>query len=264
MRTWLIFALLAVALASASTAAAQRRRPRVNVAEVREALGSTDAAQVREAIETVGLSGSGQLVAPLADRIRRGLTAELLELAMDTLTILANPEAGPILFELATHRRADVRLKAVEAIIACEPQAADRVLVAALSDSDPRIRARAALGLGQLGARSATGSLFVAMDRGVMEAGQAIGQVASEGDVDRLLGYLGRFPFDALAPAFMEVLARDDLPEAAKLTVVARLAELATPEVKTFLEDFVASLPDGRRHDRIRQAAEAAILRIVS
>lgn len=236
----------------------------VSIAEATAHLQTNDPARIQTGIEALGLSGSARAVGPLSDRIRRGLPPELLDAALDTLAVLARPEAGPILFELSTHRRPEVRLKAIQAIAASKPRGADRALVTALSDLDPEVRSAAALGLGAVEARGSIDRLFHALDRGVTDASTSIGQLAGPSDIDRLLGYLGRIPFDALTPALNELLARRDVPSPKKLEVIARLQELATPEAKTFLEDFVASLPEPRRGrpDPVRQAAEDAILRI--
>ena len=225
-------------------------------------LSAGDAAQIRAGIENLGLLGSPRAVDPLAARIRRGLPAALLEAALDTLTVLGREEAGPVLFELTSHRRSEVRAKAIEGIIACRPRGADRALATALNDSEPRVRAAAALGLGQLGARTELDSLFLASDRGVGEASTALGQLAQAADVARILAYIGRVPLDLVSPALNEVLARRDLPERNKLDVIAELQELATGEAKTFLRDFVASLPQNATTQSLRHAAEDAILRI--
>lgn len=261
MRNVILCALLsALPLALPGAAAAQGLR----LSEATELLGSSDRDEVRTGIEALGLLGNARAVPPLAERIRRGLPPDLLEVALDTLTVLARPEAGPILFELTSHRRAEVRLRAVQAIVAANPRGADRALVTALSDMDPRVRAAAALGLGEIGARGSIDRLFHALDRGIMEASTSIGQLATPAEVERLLGYLGQLPFGAITPALNEVLARNDMSERTKLDVIARLQELATPEAKQFLSDFVASLPEPRRgrRDAIREAAEDAIARI--
>ena len=260
-RTIVACAVLSV-LSTTSVATAQQ----VSLAEATEHLESSDPDRIRTGIEALGLVGNARAVPPLADRIRRGLPPELLDAALDTLTVLARPEAGPVLFELSTHRRPEVRLKAILGIVASEPRGADRALVTALSDLDPDVRSAAAIGLGQVGARTSIDSLFHALDRGITEAATSIGQLATPEEVARLLEYLGRVPFDALSPALNEVLARRDVPERTKLEIIARLQELATPEAKTFLQDFVASLPEPRRGrtDPVRQAAEEAILRIAN
>ncbi len=225
------------------------------------ALSSTNAAEVRGGLEQLGLLGSARAVGPIGDRIRRGLPADLLGVAVDTLMILGRPEAGPVLFELMNHRRADIRARAVLAIVACRPRGAERMLVEGLSDTDPAVRGAAAQGLGAIGARGSVDALFHAMERRVPEAAMAIAQVARAGDVGRFLETLGHVPFDGVTAALSEMLHRADLAAGAKLSIIHRLTELATPEVRQFLEDLVANADENVPQNVLR-AAQDAIPRI--
>ncbi len=204
-------------------------------------LASSDKSQVEAGIQSLGLIGKPEVVAPLADRIRRGLPPELIETAILTLMTLGEPSAGPVLYDLAAHRRPEVRLRAIEAIAALKPAGAEAELVSALSDSDERVRTAAAIGLGEIGARGAFETLFHALDRGNMAASQAIGKVVEPAQATRLLKYLGKIPFYSLGPALGEVIRRADVAEDAKLAVIAALQEAATPEVKGFLGDLMAT-----------------------
>jgi HEAT repeat protein len=255
----LLITVALTALASPSASA----QGQVSLAEAKKKLNSSEAETIRSGIEAIGLLGTPRGIGPLSERIRQGLPPELLSAALDTLSVLGHRRAGPILFELAQHRRASVRAKAVQAIAASEPKGAARALQNALADSEAAVRSAAALGLGKLGATDALDSLFVALDRGVVEAATALGQLVRAKEVDRLLGYLGELPLNTLTPALSEVLARDDLKNEVKLEVIARLGEMATPGVKRFLQDYVASLPPKTRgRDPVRKAAEDAIVRI--
>ena len=211
------------------------------VAQARQLMASSKREEVEAGIQSLGLLGGAAAVAPLQERIRQGLPPELLEAAIVTLMALSQPEAGPVLFELTTHRRPEIRLRAIEALVATAPPGADSTLTTALSDSDPKVRAAAATGLGELKAVGSLEKLFLSLDRGNMEASGAIGKVLAPGDVRRLLGYLGQIPFHSLAAALGEVLKRKDVPESAKLEIVARLEDTGTREVKTYLADLVAS-----------------------
>jgi HEAT repeat protein len=253
--------VVAASLGLLGVAAPARAQRSAEVNEAIERLGSERREEVRAGLETLGVAGSPRAVRPIAERIRRGLPPDLLDMAVSTLTILGRPEAGPVLFDLTRHRRAEVRLEAVRAIAATRPRGAERVLVEALSDTDPAVRGAAAEGLGALGATGGLDALFHAFERRVPEAAMAIGQLARPADVERFLEHLGRVPFDGIAPALSEMLHRDDLADRAKLAIVHRLTELATPEVRRFLEDFVASLEPGDR-SQVRRAAEDAIPRI--
>lgn len=221
-----------------------------------ELVQSSDADAIQLGLETLGARGEARAVAPIAARIRSGLPGELTLFAVTTLAVLERPEAGPVLIELLSHRRPDVRQAAVEAIAATKPRRGGEALVRALDDMAPAVRSAAALGLGQLGHRAAIDTLFTALERDVLEAAQAIGQLATPQHMDRLFTFVGRMPFDVLTPAFNEIFARRDFAERAKVDLVGRLAELATPQVKTYLTELADQLPDGRVKDAATDAAE--------
>jgi len=243
-----ITALVLLALSSGLTTHAQAQRGSnsagMRVADAAHLLDSHDPDEIRMGIENLGLSGRATAIPPLTARIERGLPRPLLEAAVETLGVLANPAAGPILFRLADHRVPSVRLAALQAIVSCRPRGADAALIAALGDLDPRVRGAAAIGLGELGASGSLDALFHAFDRGVIESVTSIGQLADAAATDRLLGYLERVPLDSINPGLNEIFARADVSNAIKLRIVGRLGELATPEVRTYLSDLSAALPD--------------------
>ncbi|MBX7194483.1 MAG: HEAT repeat domain-containing protein [Sandaracinaceae bacterium] len=247
-------ALSCVPLVS-STASAQE----LTLEQASALLDSSSPDEVRMGIESMGLLGSPGAVAPLTARIRRGLPPELLLTAIDTLGILGRNEAGPILFELVTHRRPEVRLRAVQAIATCRPRGADTALVTALSDSSPAVRSAAAQTLGELRASGALESLFLAFDHEVLEAGPAIAAVARGEDVPRILAYVGHHPFTTLRPMLLTLMTRADLPAARRLEAVARVSELATPEARALLEEVVNALA---ANDPVRRSATDAMNRI--
>jgi HEAT repeat protein len=234
-RTLFAAALLAVFCLGAKAEA------QVSLDKAAAMLDSSDRETVANGIQNLGLLGKAAAVPPLLRRIRRGLPPDLLELSIMTLTALGQKDAGPMLFELAMHRRPLIRTRAVEAIASINPPGAESALVAALSDSDAQVRAAAATGLGEVGTKASLDTLFHALDRGVMEAATAIGKVIPADQVDRLLGYLDQIPFRSLSPAFDQVLSREDVSEKAKLKVIAGLQDLATSEIKGYLVDFLSS-----------------------
>jgi HEAT repeat protein len=246
---------------SLAAVAAPSSAQELTLAQATALLDSPSADEVRMGIEAMGLIGSPAAVAPLSARIRRGLPTPLLVVAVDTIGILGRGEAGPILFELVTHRRPEVRLRAVQAIDTCRPRGADRALITALSDSSPAVRSAAAQALGTLRAASALDSLFLAFEHGVLEAGPALAAVARAEDLPRVLGYLGQQPFTALRPMLLVLMTRSDLPAARRVTVVGRVSELATAEARALLEEAAAGLP---ANDAARRAATDAASRIAN
>lgn len=252
---WILASLALYAMSAASPRVA--RAQDLGLDEATRLLSSTSHDDIETAIGALGLLGDRRAVAPLSERIRAGLPPDLLLTAIDTLTVLGQADAGPVLFELVAHRRPGVRLRVVQAIAACRPRGADRALVSALGDSSPAVRAAAATALGELGATSAIDSLFLAFEREVPEAGVALGRIARADDVPRILEHLGSVPFTLMRQVLSELLVRRDLAERARLDVIARLGELATAEVRTFLEELMSSLSGA-----VARAAQDTITRI--
>lgn len=246
--TWLASGLLALAigLPAAPADAKQKKKKKVDeqtqiaIGKAKGLMSTGERDSVEAGIQSLGMLGKPEAVAPLVARMREGLPPDLLEAAIVTCMALGQPEAGPVLFELTLHRRPVIRQRAVEAIAALAPPGADAALVTALSDQDANVRAAAARALGELKAQGALEPLFLALDRGNMEASGAIGKIVAPDQTGRLWAYMGKIPFNSLAPAMAEVLSRTDVTQKTKLELVARLQEVATPEVKGFLGDYMA------------------------
>ena len=265
VRAFLAGCLLAhVSFWAITSAAAQARRSRARSPASREIaslLQDADTDRVRRGIEAVGLRGSAQAVQLLDARVRQGMPADLLLLAVHTAGAVGRPEAGPLLTDLLSHRRVAIRVAVVHALTDLQPPGVESALIRALSDGDPTVRAAAAEALGHIGSEHAIEPLFLAFDRGVEEAATSLGQLARSDDVSRILAYLGERSLETLSPALLELLSRRDIPTDTKVNVVVRLGEMATGEVRRFLEDFRSSLPD-RAPSELREAAENAAARI--
>ncbi len=253
---WSLASAAALTVALAAPARAQDHTFDEAVALLNDAA----AARVEEGIQALGLMGDRRAVAPLSARIRGGLPPALLVSALDTLTVIGHADAGPVLFELAVHRRPEIRLRAVQAIAACRPRGGERALISGLGDSSAEVRAASATALGELRAADAIPTLFLAFERDVPEAGVALGRLVRPEHIRQVLSYLGRVSFATMRLVLAEVLVRRDLGDRPRLDVIAALAELATGEVRTFLEETVGALPAGS--DAVRRAAQDAITRI--
>lgn len=211
----------------------------MSMTDATAALESGNQGNVEIGIQSLGLIGDKAALDVLMARVRRGLPRDLLLTAIFTVGAIGDHAAGPLLIDLTRHRSPEVRARAIEMLAALQPPDAAAALMQALADPDPDVRAIAAIGLGDMGASEALDKLFQAQDRGVTEASVAIGKVVSARDVPRLLEYLGRMPLRALAPALRAIITRANVDENARLQVVSRLSELATPEVKAFLKEVL-------------------------
>jgi hypothetical protein len=163
---------------------------------------------------------------------------------------------------MTRHRRAGARvlaLRAVAAVGAADAKldaSTSKLLAFALRDSDPRVRGTAAGALGQRFERLEQGKgkrgagqvnaqlvevLLRAVARGVPEAARAAGLAAPEASLPGLHEALRGLPLTATLDAYDAVLARGSISEAAKLDVLARLGEIATPATKAFLTGLIAA-----------------------
>lgn len=229
-----------------------------SVSDAKTMMASGDREQVEAGIQTLGLIGSKEAVAPLVDRVRNGLPPDLLETAIITLMALGRKEAAPLLFDLLSHRRPEARAQAAEALAVIQPAGAEDALLHALSDGDPKVRDAAAEALGEVGTAGAVSRLFHALDRGNLRASAAIGKLMAPSEVPRILSYLGKIPLRSLQPAMTQVLTRKDIPTKAKLKFVGQVQELGTAEVRDFLQDVLASEGDGL-NPRVTRAIMAAM-----
>lgn len=225
--------------ASGKSAGKARGKASPQVEQAKALLASPDHDSIESGIQTLGLLGTPDAVPPLVERIRAGLAPDLLDTAIVTLMALGQPTAAPVLFDLATHRRPEVRLRAIEAIVALSPKGAEDVLRNALSDQNAQVRSAAALGLGEIKATGSVDLLFKALDRGNFEASTSIGKLLRPDQIQRMLSYLGKAPLQTLGPALGEVLQRKDIGDRDKLAIVSRLQDVGTPEVKSYLGDLM-------------------------
>src|SRR5688572_8487946 len=157
---WLLAAC--VLSLGASAAAAPKGKSKGNagkdngVAAAAAMLSSTSHDDIEAGIQSLGLIGSPAAVDPIVARVRAGLPPDLLETSLVTLMALGQPQAAPLYYDLIEHRRPEIRLRAIEAIVALKPAGAEPALQRALADLDAKVRSAAALALGEL---RATGSV---------------------------------------------------------------------------------------------------------
>jgi hypothetical protein len=236
--------VLGIGWAAAAAPGAQARSNEDNIATAKTLLWSSSHDEIETGIQALGLIGTPEAVAPLVERVRAGLTSDLLETSIVTLMALGQQQAAGLFFELAAHRRPEIRIRAIEAIVALKPKGAQSVLEKALSDVDAKVRSAAALGLGELKATGSVELLFRALDHGNFEAAQAIGQALRSDQVQRLLGYLGTIPLRTLSPALTEIMSRKDISEKDKLSVVSKLQDVGTHEVKNYFADMMRATGD--------------------
>jgi HEAT repeat protein len=205
---------------------------------------------VLEHIRAAGLGNPAAGARSVAQALLVGLDPETAAQALDTLAALARPEGSVAVLRFLEHRRPSLRRHAIVAAQAIATRPMARALEDRLGDPDATVRADAAMALAEVGDARSLPRLWSALDRDLTatlhpESGLAHGCVVAlarrggADDVARLVGYLRRAPFAAMADGLRAALARRDLDDALKMRVVRAMADLSTPEVQAFLNQAV-------------------------
>ncbi len=233
----------------------------LSLEEIAVMLSSSVADEVIMAIEASAMLNNTSAAPLLLERIRAGLPPDMLEAALDALAALNSPASREVFIQMSRHRREAVRVRSARALGAHRDPESEAALVRALSDSSPSVREAAAESLGKVSSSSNLNPLFAAFDRGVVNAGRAIARLASDEQVPRITGLLGRVPFTSLTPVFDTLLSRRDISEGTKLSLVAQVADLGTADARGYFEALRTKLPEDAP-PRVRKAIEEAAARI--
>lgn len=153
-------------------------------------------------------------------RLKAGLPPQLTELAISALSGLEQPIAVPVLAELTLHRRWQIRERAIAALALLRVRSSVSVLLYALDDPSPEVRSAAARALGQVGDPRAHKALTAAQARGVEGALEGLAHLATNQQVDAILGHARR-DLRAAEPALWVLVSRPTLPPVTKLKVIA-------------------------------------------
>lgn len=271
-----LLALLAAALVggTAAPAGAQPRAPRAGAPTARviplrdavQMLHASSADEVREGVAALTRLGTPEVVPPLVELVESGVDDALLDYVVEQLGFVGRPEGIPALSTLLHHRRAAVRRLAVASLKNVFQRSRDPrvppLLESALRDSSGDVRGEAATALGEINARGSVALLQRAFDRNVPEASVSIGRLGDWAACQRLMESIGRMPLSVLIPGFEAFMARRDLTDDNRHTIVETLVSRSpTRPVKDFLQRWVQGLPPNDR-SRARQRAALAIRQI--
>lgn len=245
------------------------RRPTVTIAQLDEVtpkLESANTDEVREALDLLVAMDDRRGVPPIAALLRSGQQDAITDRALNALKVLAAPQSIEVLVEFTTHRREGARRRAYQALAAIEDRRVPGLLERGLRDSDRTVRGAAALALGEVGGEANLDVLFLAFERGVVEAAIAIGKIGKEDSLPRYAEFLGREPLGVMLSGYHEYLRRDDIDLEKKAAIVERLGEVSGTMVRRFLQEYLTTLPEGRIRNREirehRELVETTIRRI--
>lgn len=205
------------------------------------ALGSLKNAEAREA-----LMGALQLGAPPK------LTLAIIE----ALGQLAHPDTINLLRHFARYRRQAIRVAAVAALAKLtDDKRVVPILIDALGDSSPMVRAKAARVLGERKERRAERPLFLLLTKGDKSAAKPLGVVGGTNTAIRLSELIDDLPPSVLATTFGTMLKRKDFgPDPLRNNVVKTLCKVPGADSTAALVEYIASVPGKEKRLSVKTA----------
>lgn len=218
--------------------------------EIAAQLRSRNPDEVRGAIDLLSVIDHPRVVPPLTELLRSGRSDEVTDRALQALRGLGDRSAIDVLTEFTHHRRPRARRLAYEALAAIEDRRIPDLLEQGLRDSDRNVRATCARKLGDIDARGSVDTLFIAFDRGVVEAAISIGKLGDRRAVGRFNEHLGNVPLSVMLSGYHEFVRRRDIADALKVDIVNRLGEVSGPLVRQFMQRYLDTFPTRGRASR--------------
>lgn len=219
-----------------------KKPAKVDVAAAKTALLGTDEAKAGAAADQLGSVKEQAAHDALLDALSSGLSIAVAPKALAGLVTAPAPADVGVIRIYSKHRSPEVRA-AADAALAGYPEGR-KLLVRALGDTKPNVRAAAAQALAKAKAREGTERLFALLARGDDGAVTALGEMADP-EMARAIGEeLGKVPDSALAKCLGIVLKRTDFgPDEARVQVVRAIAKIAGTDAVNALSDYVEATP---------------------
>lgn len=176
--------------------------------------------------------------------LQLGTPPKLTSAVLEALELQKSPDSIPLLDHYAKHRRQEIRGGALKALGAIPSKKVVPILLDALSDSNPMIRAQAARILGDRKELTAERHLMKMLRRKDTSASIPLGTVGGAQTAMNLGEMIGDLPGAALASALGTMLMRKDFgPDPLRTEVVKALGKIQGKEATAYLSEYVGSVP---------------------
>lgn len=229
-------------------------------AELDRALSSGDPTQIEQGLLKLQTEHHKAYAALVEKVLTRGGNELVVRSALLQARRFASETSSVVVAPYLSHRLSVIRREAVLTLAATKGPAAVAALKLALRGSDARLREACATALGELADPTAVPDLLVALDRGITAAALSIGKLCGDDACDKLVGRLGKVPFEAMSEGLVEAIVRSDGRVSAdtKVSLIASVANLRTPEAKASLRGALSRFPE-KGDAKVKSALNSAI-----
>jgi len=190
------------------------------------------------------LKGEDSLEA-LMGALQLGAPPKLTLALLEALGLHKSPKAIDLMRHFATYRRPEVRVAALKGLTGIADRRIGLILINALGDSSPMVRAKAARELGELNDRRAERPLFKMLRRGDAAAASPLGTVGGVETAKQLAELIGELPDPVLANALGTIVKRKDFgPDPLRKMVVQTLCKIPGADATAALVEYIAGVPE--------------------
>lgn len=255
MRRLLPALLAGLLLAGSSVASAQMTG---NVDRLKADLHGVDTDRAVAAASALGSLKDARARDALLGALTLGAPPKLLTALLEALGQQQDDKALNMLRHYAGHRNVTVRVAAVSAVAALKHKAVPKVLMDALGDSNPMVRARAARLLADRKEIRAQRSLFKMLRRGDRSAAAPLGRVGGVEAAKQLAEMIGEVDNASISRALGEMLKRKDFgPDPLRLQVVKTICKISGAAATAALVEYIASVKEITISKRIAEQCVA-------
>jgi HEAT repeat protein len=220
-------------------------------------LQTGDDAHADQAAAQLAASKDAKAVDAILDVLALGVPPRQAQVLLGGLSGKRDPRALAVLAVFAKNRNAELRRRAIELVAGLPDPKVVPMLVSALSDTAPEVRAAASAALGKRKERSAEGKLMQLLERQDPSAPAALAAIATPDLAHRLAEKIGPIPDSLLCDTFGEILKRPDFgPDQIRMEIVKTLAKIpGEPSTMALMEYIQASQKDEKRPSRVEAQA---------
>jgi HEAT repeat protein len=199
------------------------------------------------AASALGSLQNPQALDALVGALQLGSPPKLTLALLEGLELQKSPKAIDLLRHFAQNRRAEVRMAALRALggeNGINDPRVPPILIKALGDSSPMVRATAGRLLSERKERKAERPLFRMLKRGDKSAAGPLGMVGGVETAKALGELIGELPDDVVCTALGAMLKRSDFgPDPLRDEVVKALGKIPGADATAALVEYVASVP---------------------